>query len=106
VRLQPIVYTTDMGAAADWYARVLGVEPAYASDMWTAFPVGDAILGVHLVEEMAEGSRVELSLVATEPLEAVVSRLEGSGVSVQRGIQTRPSAARSCSGTPPATRCR
>ena len=87
MRLQPIVYTTDMDAAAAWYRAVLGADAAYVSDMWTAFPVGDATLGVHRVEEMADGSRVELSLVATEPLEEVVSRLETAGVAIERGIQ-------------------
>lgn len=87
MRLQPIVYTTDMEGAVDWYRQVLGTDPAYASEMWTAFPVGDATLGVHRVEEMADGSRIELSLVATEPLEAVLSRLKGASVDIERGIQ-------------------
>ena len=87
MKLQPIVYTTDMEAAAAWYARVLGTDAVYASEMWTAFAVGDATLGVHTVAELAEGSRVELSLVATEPLEDIVARLDGVGVAVERGIQ-------------------
>jgi predicted enzyme related to lactoylglutathione lyase len=87
VRLQPIVYTTDMDGAVEWYRTVLESDPTYASEMWTAFPVGDATLGVHAVEEMADGSRVELSLVATEPLEEVVARLGNSGVEPERGIQ-------------------
>jgi catechol 2,3-dioxygenase-like lactoylglutathione lyase family enzyme len=87
VRLQPIVYTTDMDASTAWYGRVLGVEPGYVSEMWTAFTVGDATLGVHRVEELPTDSRVELSLVATEPLETVLSRLEDAGLEVERGIQ-------------------
>jgi len=87
MKLQPIVYTTGMEAAVDWYRRMLGSEPAYASDVWTAFAVGDAALGIHRVEEVPAGSKVELSLIATQPLEEVIARLEASAVEITRGIQ-------------------
>ena len=87
MRLQPIVYTTDMDGSVAWYSSVLAIDPVYASDMWTAIPVGDATLGIHRVEAMPDRSRMELSLVATTPLEDVVARLEAAGVEVERGIQ-------------------
>ena len=87
MRLQPIVYTTDMAGTVEWYRKVLSAEPVHASDMWTSFAVGDATLGVHAVDEQRKGSGVELSFVATEPLDQVVSRLEASGVAIERGLQ-------------------
>lgn len=86
MKLQPIVYTEDMKSAVDFYGAVLGSEPAYQSDMWTAFDVAGATLGVHRVDTLPERGRVELSLVATEPLEAVVERLAGRGIDPTRGI--------------------
>jgi catechol-2,3-dioxygenase len=87
VRLQPIVYTTQTGPLADWYGTVLGTAPAYASDVWTTFGVGDASLAVHRVDELPPGGRIEMSLVATEPLEDLVARLDTAGVGIERGIQ-------------------
>lgn len=87
MRLQPIVYTTSMDRVVDWYAAVLGCNPVHRSDVWTSFSADGATLALHRVEELPEGSRVELSLVATESLEALVSRLTSSGIAIERGIQ-------------------
>ena len=87
MRLQPIVYTTDMAETVGWYRTVLGLDPVYTSDMWTAFAVGDATLGIHAVQEPAGEGGVALSLVATEPLEQIESRLAGAGVIPETGIQ-------------------
>ena len=86
MRLQPIVYTTDTAATATWYATVLGIEPAYQSDVWTSFDTEGATLGIHRVEAVPERGRVELSLVTAEPLEAVVLRLADHGIEPARGI--------------------
>ena len=86
MRLQPIIYTGNMEAAVDWYGAVLDTEPTYRSDVWTSFDVEGAALGVHRVETLSERGRVELSLVATEPLEAILKRLNDGGIEVQRGI--------------------
>lgn len=87
MKLQPIVYTTHMDRAVEWYAAVLGDGPGYRSDVWTSFGVGGAELALHRVDRLPEGSRVELSLVATESLEALVERLASRDISVERGIQ-------------------
>lgn len=87
MRLQPIVYTTAMDQSIDWYAAVLGVEPGYRSDIWTSFGVGGGYLGLHRADDSPRGAQVELSLVATEPLETVVARLESAGIAIRRGIQ-------------------
>ncbi len=80
MKLQPIIYTTDTAAAVVWYGAVLGSKPTYQSDVWTSFDVGDATLGVHLIEELPERGRLELSLVTAEPLEAVMLRLADHGI--------------------------
>lgn len=87
MRLQPIVYTTDVEMAVAWYSKVLGAAPGYSSDMWTSFAVGDGALGIHYVEERAGESKVGLSLLTTDPLEQVVSRLEAAAIGIERGIQ-------------------
>jgi predicted enzyme related to lactoylglutathione lyase len=87
VRLQPIVYTTQMDPTVEWYATVIGIDPSYRSDVWSSFAIGDASLGIHRVDTLAERGRVELSLVTGEPLEAVLLRLADHGVEATRGIQ-------------------
>lgn len=91
MKLQPVVYTTDMGRTVGWYEAVLDVDPPFRSDMWTAFPVDGATLGIHHVEgPLPEGSRVHLSLVATESLESLIERLEGVGIELESGIEDQP----------------
>ena len=80
MRLQPIIYTTDMPAAVAWYSTVLGSEPTYTSDMWSSFEVAGATLGVHRVETLPDRGRVELSLVATEALHDVLARVTAAGI--------------------------
>lgn len=87
MKLQPIVYTTDMDRSVDFYERVLACAPVYRSPVWTSFAVGGAALGIHRVDHLPEGARGELSLIATQPLEAVRERLEAVGISPRRGIQ-------------------
>jgi catechol 2,3-dioxygenase-like lactoylglutathione lyase family enzyme len=80
MQLQPIVYTTDMGAAVRWWSLVLGVEPAYASEVWTSFDVGGAVFALHGADSLPDGSRCEMSLVSHEPLETVIERLAVGGL--------------------------
>jgi len=87
MRLQPILYTTEMSAATRWYGTVLGNRPTYASDVWTSFDVGDGHLALHRTDSLPTDSRVALSLVATESLEEIVARLAVAGITPERGIQ-------------------
>ncbi len=86
MRLQPIIYTTDMRAAVAWYSAVLGSEPTYTSDVWSSFEVAGATLAVHSVETLFDRGRVELSLVATEALQDVLARVTAAGIEPVRGI--------------------
>ena len=86
MKLQPIVYTTNTDNAVEWYGNVLGLKPAYQSDMWTSFDVGDAMLAIHRVDDLPERGRVELSFVTAEPLEMVELRLADHGIEPARGI--------------------
>jgi uncharacterized glyoxalase superfamily protein PhnB len=90
VKLQPIIYTEDMKRAVDWYGTVIGSEPAFRSDMWTSFDLDGATLGIHRADSLAERGRVELSLVTTEPLEAVLLRLADHGIEPKQAIQDQP----------------
>lgn len=87
MKLQPIIYTTDSDRAVSWYGTLLGVEPSYRSDVWSTFDVDGTPLAIHRVdEELPSGSRVAISLVATESLEAVIRRWDGR-IELSRGIQ-------------------
>lgn len=90
MRLQPIVYTEDMDASVAWYSKVLGVAPGFSSEVWTAFSVGDATLGIHHVAKRPEESNVGVSLIATDPLEDVVRDLEAAGVDPEGAIEDQP----------------
>lgn len=86
MKLQPIVYVTDMERAVDWYSTVLEVTPGHQSPAWTSLSVGDATLGLHITESRPTESQVALSLVATEPLEELAQRLEAAGISIAKPI--------------------
>ena len=75
MRLQPIVYVTDMDRALRWYAALLGCEPVVRGGYWSSFALGDAQLALHLSDDAPVPGGVELSLVVTEPLEAVIGRV-------------------------------
>ncbi len=81
MKLQPIVYVTDMERSIAWYSALLDSQPAYASSHWTSFPVAGGTLALHLTDEAITSGGVELSLVTEVPLEAVQTRVE-----VSRGI--------------------
>jgi len=89
MRLQPIVYTKDMTQAITWYGHVLGLLPSYVSNVWSTFDVGDAYLAIHRVDgDLANESRIGISLVATLPLEDLIQRWSSTDeVEVVRGIQ-------------------
>jgi predicted enzyme related to lactoylglutathione lyase len=70
--LMPIVYVTDLERSIRFYES-LGFEPdaASRSEHWAELRAGDgAILALH----KAEGSALELALVAGESLEQIVAR--------------------------------
>ena len=86
MRVQTIVYVTDMEGSVDWYRRVLGVAPTHHGTSWSSFRIGSTNLALHAIDEPMEPGRVELSLIVLEQLEAVVSRLESVDIEIARGI--------------------
>ena len=86
MKLQPIVYVTDMERAVEWYCTVLDVQPGYRSPAWTSLVVGDAMLGLHITQNRPTDSHVALSLIASEPLEAVAQRLQAAGITISKPI--------------------
>ena len=87
MKLQPIVYVTDMDRAVSWYSIVVNAQPAYQSAAWTSIPVGNATLGLHITDDRPTHSYLALSLVATEPLQGIANRLEASGITIARADQ-------------------
>jgi catechol 2,3-dioxygenase-like lactoylglutathione lyase family enzyme len=75
MRLQPIVYVTDMAAAVAWYSDLLDRQPEVDGEHWTSFPVEGGYLALHLTDETLGSGRVALSLVVDEPLETLADRM-------------------------------
>ncbi len=90
MKLQPIVYVTDMTRSVDWYTQVLDATPTYSSEVWTAIAVGDATLGIHLTENRPAASNAQLSLIAEGPLKNIVNRLTAAGVAIDGAICDEP----------------
>ncbi len=74
MRLQPIVYVTDMASSLGFYGRLLDALPAVTSEHWSTFEVGGATLALHLTDVALGAGMVELSLVADTPLEDIHAR--------------------------------
>jgi len=85
--LMPIVYVSDMERAVNFYASLgFSPDPKAHSRTWTQLSVGDrTILALHRNHQGSkEHLKVEVALVATEPLEKVMTALG------QRGIECSP----------------
>jgi len=80
MQLQTIVYVTDMEQSIEFYER-LGFEVDYrGGPVWTAFRGVDGALALHLVEQVPDGGRVAVSLVADSALEEISDRLAEAGI--------------------------
>mgnify|MGYP001820329058 CR=1 FL=1 len=86
MKLQPIVYVSNMERSVEWYCAVLGTQPGYSSPAWTSLAVGDATLGLHIADARPAESHVALSLVTSGPLEEVAERLEAPGITIAKPI--------------------
>jgi catechol 2,3-dioxygenase-like lactoylglutathione lyase family enzyme len=71
--LMPIVYVRDMDESVAFYERLgFDVDIQARSQLWTEMKTtSGAVLALHAAEHGYEPGRVELSMVAEEPLEAV-----------------------------------
>ena len=71
--LMPIIYVRDMDESVAFYERLgFEVDVQSRSQMWTELKAGDrAVLALHGVAEGGEPGRLELSMVAEEPLERI-----------------------------------
>jgi catechol 2,3-dioxygenase-like lactoylglutathione lyase family enzyme len=70
--LMPIVYVQEMEPSVEFYER-LGFAAKSRSEMWSELAAGDgALLALHKAPPDQVG-RVELALVAEEPLERVAA---------------------------------
>ena len=73
--LMPVVYVTDMERAVAFYESLgFAVETRSRTSRWAELRAGDgAVLALHHAERLPE-PRLELALVATEPLADVEER--------------------------------
>jgi predicted lactoylglutathione lyase len=89
MRIMPIVYVTDMARSVEFY-RTLGGKPNEHSQSasWTEMRIGTASIGLHIIKEMPQSSRMrlELAMVSEQPLPALLSQLQSKGVTIVRPI--------------------
>jgi catechol-2,3-dioxygenase len=93
MKLMPIVYVSSMTAAIAFYESVgFSVKHRQPNGTWTELAAGDAVLALHQADPLPKPDRlrVALGLLATEPLETVVARLQQRGISPARGIADEP----------------
>jgi catechol 2,3-dioxygenase-like lactoylglutathione lyase family enzyme len=98
--LMPIVYAANVNTTVAFYER-LGLKPRARSrsGLWTELDVDGAILAVHAAHAAPTATgdvrdpdvphhagEVDISFVATEPLEQLMERLVPAGVNPERGI--------------------
>ncbi len=89
MKLMPIVYVTDMDRSVAFYQGLLPeVSIISRSPYWTELNVSGTSLALHVAESLPAGElRVELALLATKSLEAVIEDLRLAGIEVARGVQ-------------------
>lgn len=89
MKLMPIVYVTDMERSTAFYQGLVPNGTLVSrSPYWTEFNVEGTSLALHYIEDLPkDGLWVELALVASEPLEAIVEQLRLAGVDLDREIQ-------------------
>jgi catechol 2,3-dioxygenase-like lactoylglutathione lyase family enzyme len=81
--LMPVVYVRDMDESVAFYERLgFAVDIRSRSQMWTELKTAEgAVLALHASENGYEPGRVELSMIAEQPLELVAEL-----ATVARGI--------------------
>lgn len=84
MQVQAIVYVTDMDRSIEWYSTLLGASPSMASEHWTTFEVGGAVVALHASGEVLAAGNVALSLVAPAPLEDAASVVDGEATIVDQ----------------------
>jgi catechol 2,3-dioxygenase-like lactoylglutathione lyase family enzyme len=73
--MMPIVYVSEMERSLEFYES-LGFEPQTRGGTWSELAAGErAVLALHQAGSLPDQSRrIELALVAEEPLERVMER--------------------------------
>ena len=87
--VMPIVYVSDLERSLSFY-QALGFELVrrQRSGHWIELRMGDAKLGLHVLEKVPQGEqqRVDLAMESQEPLEVVQERLIALGVAMERVV--------------------
>ena len=83
MRIQTIVYVTDMHRSVIWYGQLLDTAPALKSEHWTTFELDGGTLALHVHDKRLPAGSVELSLVAAG-LESVAARINDAEAIVEQ----------------------
>ena len=79
MRVVPIRYSADVGAAVRFYhALGLDVGPMSRPGAWVELPAASGMLAIHEADGIAAGT-CELAFEADEPLETITERLRAAG---------------------------
>lgn len=87
-RLHAFLFVSDMRRSVEFYRTLLRAEPAYESEHWTEFRIGDARLGLHKWTSdgsvpACTGARVFFEV---DDLDAERGRLEKAGIRLRGEI--------------------
>lgn len=94
-RLHAFLFVTDMRRSLDFYQTVLQAEPAYQSDHWSEFRVGDARLGLHRWGGASAPPSTGVKLFfEVDDLDVEKRRLEQAGIRIRGDIQELPGVGR------------
>lgn len=79
MRVMPIRYSADVGAAVRFYRALgLGGGPVSRPGAWAELPAASGMLAIHEAGDTTVGT-CELAFEADEPLEAITARLRAAG---------------------------
>lgn len=81
-----IFYTNDISRISDFYQNILGLQKAFGDDRFVAFSIGDALLGIKVVEIPREIPGHQTIIVEVEDVDKLYESLRQKGVSVDKEI--------------------
>jgi predicted enzyme related to lactoylglutathione lyase len=83
-------FVSDLAAARDWYAEMLGIEPTEVQPQLVTFALGASWLTLHAEDELNTGGdmRGTVAYWGVDDVDAIVARCVERGATAHRGPKT------------------
>lgn len=81
-----IFYTNDIARISDFYQNILGFKKAFGDEHFIAFIVGDALLGIKVVEIPREIPGHQTIIIEVEGIDGLYESLKEKGVAIDKEI--------------------